>query len=174
MLRKSGGIPATQSTDTGVKWKWISGSNLPDINKVEKPNSEARVGNNRFPVRGSDNTTIIGEHRELNEGVQIVKHVMESFEQKNNEDKEEKAFFGTTEADEIRRLGCWLGPKQDVKNRIKRAGMLWTKVRGQLQKSKIPKRKQAQIVQTCVESGLLFNCAVRPWYANEKVHAILD
>ena len=122
MLRKSGGKPATQSTDTGVKWKWISGSNLPDINKVEKPNSEARVGNNPFPVRGSDNTTIIGERRELNKGVQIVKHVMESFEQKNNEDKEEKAVFGTTKADEIRRLGCWLGPKQDEKIELKEPG----------------------------------------------------
>ena len=100
---------------TGVKWKWIPGSNIPDNNKVEKPNSEAKELEITLSLF-EDDTTIIGERRELNEGVQIVKDVMESFEQKNNEDKEEKAIFGTTEADEIRMLGCRLGHKQDVKN----------------------------------------------------------
>ena len=139
-----------------MKWKWIPGSNIPDINKIEKPNSEAKDLEINLSLF-ADDTTIIGERRELDEGVQIVKDVTESFEQRNNEDKEEKAVFGTTEADETRMLGCWLGHKQNVKNRIMGAGMLWTKVRGQLLKSKLSKRKEEQIVQTCVESVLLFD-----------------
>ena len=59
-----------------------------------------------------DDTTIIGEQRELEEGVNIIKEVMEKFEEKNNTDKEEKALFGSEEAEEIRMLGCWLGPKK--------------------------------------------------------------
>ena len=71
------------------------------------------------------------------------------------------------EADLIRMLGCWLGSKEDVKNRIKRAGYLWAKCRPRLLKSKLPRRKQAQIVEACAESVLLFDCAVRPWYNSE-------
>ena len=33
--------------------------------------------------------------------------------------------FGTEEGDEVRILGNWIGEKEDVRNRIKRAGMLW-------------------------------------------------
>ena len=47
---------------------------------------------------------------------------MAEFEEQNNDDEEEKAVFGTDEADLIRMMGCWLGSKEDVKNRIKRAG----------------------------------------------------
>ena len=64
-------------------------------------------------------------------------------------------------------LGSWLGPKEDTKNRKKRTGILWAKCRPQLTKSKLPKRKQAQVVEACVESGLLFDCAARPWYTKE-------
>ena len=63
---------------TGVKWKWIPGSNIPDINKIEKPNSEAKEL--AITLLFADDTTIIGERRELDEGVQIVKDVTESFE----------------------------------------------------------------------------------------------
>ena len=34
-------------------------------------------------------------------------------------------------------------------------------------KSRLSKRQQAIIVQTCVEAGLLFDAAVRPWYKSE-------
>ena len=40
-------------------------------------------------------------------------------------------------------------------------------MKSQLLKSKLPSRKQAQIVEACAERGLLFECAVRPWYNNE-------
>ena len=38
---------------------------------------------------------------------------MGNFEEKNNEDKEEMALFGSEDAEQIRILGCWLGPKAD-------------------------------------------------------------
>ena len=103
---------------TGVKWHWVPGSNIPDPNKVEKHNSEAVT----VPITLSlfaDDTTIVGERKEIQEGVQIVKDVMSQFEEKNNEDKEEVAVFGTSEAEEIRLLGSWLGPEEDLKKRKK-------------------------------------------------------
>ena len=99
---------------TGVKWHWVPGSNIPDPNKVEKYNSEAVT----VPITLSlfaDDTIFVGERKELQEGIQIVKDVMSQFEEKNNEDKEEVAVFGTSEAEEIRMLGSWLGPKGDLK-----------------------------------------------------------
>ena len=68
--------------------------------------------------------------KELEEGVNIIKEVMEKFEEKNNTDKEEKALFGSEEAEETRMLGCWLGPKKDLMNRKKRAGYLLTPKQG--------------------------------------------
>ena len=68
-------------------------------------------------------------------------------------------------------LGCWIGPKKGLMNRKKRAGYLWAKCRSQLLKSKLPRKKQAQVVQACVESGLLFDCATRPWY-NQEINNI--
>ena len=76
---------------TGVKWKWIPGSNIPDINKIEKPNSEAKELEKTLSLF-ADDTTIIGERRDLDEGVQIVDDVMESFEQRNNEVKRKRLF----------------------------------------------------------------------------------
>ena len=77
---------------TRVKWKWIPSSTIPDINKIEKPNSEAKELEITFSLF-ADDTSIIGKRRELDEGLQILKDVMESFEKRNNEDKEEKAVF---------------------------------------------------------------------------------
>ena len=160
---------------TGIKWKWIPGNNIPDINKIEKPNSEAKEVLLTLSLF-ADDTTPLGETREMPEGVDTMKKVMAEFEERNNDDKEERALFGSPEAEEIRMLGCWLGNKEDLKNRIKRAGMLWTKCRERLRKSKLPKRKQALIVETCVESGLLFDCATRPWYGTEikKLQSWID
>ena len=70
----------------------------------------------------ADDTTIVGRRGELGKGVEAVKEVMGKWEEKNNEDKEERLEFGTAEVREIRLLGNWLGSKQDIRNRIKRAG----------------------------------------------------
>ena len=80
----------------------------------------------------ADDTTIVGERRELGRGVDRMKEVMGRWEEKNNEDKEEKVEFGTEEGGKIRILGSWIGGKEDVYNRIKRAGGLWWKVRAKL------------------------------------------
>ena len=106
---------------TGITWRWVPGSNLPNLDKIEKPNSESKDVNLTLSLF-ADDTTVIGEAQEIEEGVSKVKEVMAEFEERNNDDKEERAVFGTDEADLIRMLGCWLGSKENVKNRIKRAG----------------------------------------------------
>ena len=98
---------------TGVKRKWILGSNIPDKEhgKTNSKATEIKITLSLF----ADDTVIVFESRELKERVQIVKDVMESFEERNNEAKQERAVFGTSEAREIRMLDCWLVHKQDKK-----------------------------------------------------------
>ena len=151
---------------TGVEWKWIPSPSIPHPERVEKANSELETRNVCSSLF-ADDTTIIGQKKELEDGLNIVKDVMNKFEERNNEDKEEQVVFSNEEANGIRMLVSWLGPKEDIKCRKKRAGTLWARCRNQLKKSKLPKTKQAQIVETCVESGLLFDCAARPWYIGE-------
>lgn len=147
----------------GVRWRWLSGSKLPNPDTVDKYNSEATTVIFSLSLF-ADDTTPIGDAEELEDGVTAMKRVMETFEEKNNESKEEKLKFGTEESGETRMLGVWCGPKEDLKNRKKRAGGLWAKVKARLKKTKITKKKQAKVVEMCVESGLLFDAAVRPWY----------
>ena len=52
---------------------------------------------------------------------------MSQFEERNNEDKEEAAVYGITEAEKIRMLGSRLGPKEDMKNRKKSGNTLGKK-----------------------------------------------
>ena len=47
---------------------------------------------------------MIGSRREIEEGVQSIKEVMQMFEESNNEDKEELK-FGTEESGKIRMVG---------------------------------------------------------------------
>ena len=82
-------------------------------------------------------------------------------------DMEEVLEFGTEEGDEVRILGSWLGEKEDVRNRIRRAGMLWGNVRGWLKGSRLSKMWQGRIVQACVESSLLYDCQARVWYKRD-------
>ena len=76
----------------------------------------------------------------------------------------------------IRMLGCWLRTKEDGRNRRRRALGLWHKVKAQLRHTKISKRMQARIVEACVESGILFACAVRTWWVSDvkKLHTWID
>ena len=60
-----------------------------------------------------------------------------------------------------------MGEKEDVRNRIKRAGMLWGNVKGWLKGSRLTKRWQGRIVQACVESSLLYDCQARVWYKKD-------
>ena len=86
---------------------------------------------------------------------------MQAFEERNNVAKEEVLYFGDDNSANVRMLGCWVDPKVDIQHRIKRAGKLWARARPQLVNSKLAKRQQALVVQTCVEIGLLFDDATR-------------
>ena len=120
----------------------------------------------------ADDTTIIGTKEELEQDCKVIEEVMTSFEEQNNETKKERLLFGETSSHCIRMLGSWINPKVDVQNRLKKASHPWGKVCPRLVKSKLSKRQKALVVQTCVESGLLFDAAVRPWQKREvnKLH----
>jgi len=92
---------------------------------------------------------------------------MREFEEKSHDGKEETLKFGHESSGNIRMLGSWIGHRQDLKNRKKRAGGLWAKIKPRLWKSNMSKVQQAKVVEACVESGLLFDVAVRTWYVSE-------
>ena len=159
----------------GIGFRYIPGSKFPSVQVWEKGNSETkrrRIDKELF----ADDTSVVGKKAEIEGGLRVVKEVMERFEEKNNDDKEEEIIFGTEESDKIRMLGSWLGPKEDIKQRKKRAGASWAKVKGQLKGSRLSKRSQALVVQACVESTLLFDCQVRTWQVGEikKLQSCVD
>ena len=150
----------------GVVYSWVPGNSFPSDSRWEKKNSEAveiKVDNALF----ADDTTLAGKRKEMENGVRIVKEAMLRFEERNNEDKEEEVIFGTEDSGKTRMLGTWLGPKEDINQRLKRAGNSWRRVKSQLKKSKMSKRKQALVTQACVESTILFDCQARTWQISE-------
>ena len=104
----------------------------------------------------ADNMTAVGDKEELEVGIEVTKEVMARFEERNNDGKD----FGTKEGGKIRMIGCWMGWKEDVKNRLTRAGCAWFKVRQRFVGSRLLKKKQARVVEACVETALLFDCQV--------------
>ena len=115
----------------------------------------------------ADDTTIVGTKGEINEGVERIKSVMNKWEERNNDDKEEALEIGTEEGEEIRVLGSWMGVKEDINNRTGRAGLLWANAKGWLKGSRMSKRCQARVVETCVESSLLYDCNARVWHKKD-------
>ena len=101
---------------------------------------------------------------------------MNAFEERNNEEKEETHVFGDPDGGGTRMLGCWLGNAEDLRNRIGRASKLWGVVKCRLKHSRLSRRTQARVVEACVESGLLFDCAVRTWYKKDmkKLQSWID
>ena len=159
----------------GIVMKWVPGSAFPSARAWERGCSDAvevRITESLF----ADDTTEIGEKDELTVGLQVVKEVMGRFEERNNEDKEEALDFGSDEAGEVRMLGCWVGWQNDVKNRLSRAGKAWFAVKPRLVGSKLSRRKQAKVVEACVESALLFDCHVRVWHVREirRLQSFMD
>ena len=149
----------------GINWGWTPGNNIPGERR-ETYNSEVRDA--AFSISlFADDTTIIGTKSEIESGVNTVKSVMRRFEEENNEDKEEILRFGEEESGAIRMLGVWMSPEIDNKNRTKRAGGLWGKIKTQLKNSRLPLRTRARIVEACVESAILFDCATRTWYQKD-------
>ena len=161
--------------EVGVAFNWVPGSYFPGESQWEKPNSEAkkiRIDKGLF----ADNTNLVGRKKEMTEGLKAVKEVMDKFEERNNEDKEEEIIFGTEESNKIRILGSYLGPGEDVKQRLKRAGATWVKVKSRLKGSRLSKKTQARIVEATVESTLLFDAQARTWQVNElkKIQSCVD
>ena len=150
----------------GVKWRWQPGNALPSGNLWERYSSEAESRDITLSLF-ADDTTVVGQRGEIEEGVREMKRVMESFEERNNDEKEERLDFGSEEGKKIRMLGCWIGAEEDVRNRKKRAGVLWCKVKRQLKNTRMTKKMQARVYEACVESALLFDCATRMWYAKD-------
>ncbi len=62
---------------------------------------------------------------------------MNMFEERNNEDIEEILNFGKEDSKKIRMLGCYMGEKEDTKQRKKRAGATWFKVKSRLKGLKL-------------------------------------
>ena len=164
-----------EGQQAGIVIKWIPGSAFPSEKAWERSNSDAVelvIEKSLF----ADDTTAVGDKKELEEGIKITKDVMGRWEERNNDGKEEVLEFGTEESGGIRMLGSWMGYKEDVSNRLKRAGMLWYKVKNRLIGSKLSKKKQARVVEACVESALLFDCQVRVWQVGEikKLQKFID
>ena len=105
-----------------------------------------------------------------------TKKVMNAFEERNNDNKEETLDFGTEEGNKIRMLGSWMGWEEDVNQRLKIGGAAWAKIRRRLKGSRLSKRKQAKIVEACVESTILFDCQARTWQKREmkKLQQFID
>ena len=162
--------------EAGLAFKWVPGSSFPSENSWEKgTNSEAKricIDKGLF----ADDTTKIGKKRELEEGIKVTKAVMNSLEERNNDDKEEELFFGDPRGDKIRMLGSYIGVEEDTKQRIKRAGMAWGKVRKRLKGSKMSKRLQAKVVEACVESTMLFDSQTRTWQVRDmkRLQSVMD
>ena len=155
-----------QEGDVGVAWRWVPGGSFAGAKVWEKGGRECktvRMKNALF----ADDTTIVGMSGELNEGVRLVKSVMNEWEERNNEAKEEVLEFGTEEGGGVRVLGSWVSASADVGNRIKRANGLWWRVRSWLKGSRLTKRWQGRVVEACVESSLLYDCHVRVWYKRD-------
>ena len=84
----------------GIVMRWVPGSAFPSEKAWERGCSEAveaRVMESLF----ADDTTEVGDKKELEAGVQVVKEVMASFEERNNDDKD----FGSEQAGGVRMLG---------------------------------------------------------------------
>ena len=159
-------VAEREGKQVGVRWRWQPGSAFPSVNLWEKYSSETESRDIALSLF-ADDTTIVGRKDEIDGGVEEVKRVMETFEERNNNNKEETLVFGSEEGKEIRMLGCWMGAEEDIKQRKKRAGGLWCKLKQQLKHTRLSKRRQARVFEACVENALLFDCATRTWYVKD-------
>ena len=150
----------------GIEWSFMPGHSLPPKNVKNTFNSEAKNATLTMSLF-ADDTTIIGMSDEIEEGKQIIEKVMGEFEERTNESKEEKMEFGERDSEEIRMLGTYMGNEHDTNMRIKRAARTWMQIKKRFMKCKLSKKTQAKVVETCVESTILFNSAVRPFSKSE-------
>ena len=149
-----------------IEWSFMPGHSLPPKNAKNTFNSAAKNTTLTMSLF-ADDTTIIGMNDEIDEGKQIIQKVMGEFEERANESKEEKIEFGARDSEEIRMLGTYMGNEHDTKMRIKRAARMWMQIKKRFMKCKLSRKTQDKVVETCVESTILFNAAVRPFSKSE-------
>ena len=150
----------------GIEIKWVPGSAFPCEKTWEKENSEAiviKMDKSLF----ADDTTVVGNVEEVEQGVETTKEVMGRFEEKNNEDKEEVLMFAEEDSGQIRMLGSWMDWAADVKKRLERGSKAWFKTRKRLVGARISRRTQARVIEASVEATLLFDCQARVWRVGE-------
>ena len=149
----------------GVVWKWVPGGSFAGERVWEKGGAEA-VSVSLTTALFADDTTLLGKKGDMDEVVRVAKEVMNKWEERDNEDKEEVLEFGTNEGANVRVLGSWMG-EGDINMRKRRAGMLWGRVKEWLKGTCLSKRWQARVVEACVESSLLYDCQARVWYKRD-------
>ena len=112
--------------EVGISYRWVPGSAFPNVSRWETSlNSEAkrvRIDKGLF----ADDTTIGGKKNELEQGVNEIKRIMNIFEERNNDDKEEHLDFGKEDSGKIRMLGYYM----------KEESLLFIKIQSSLLKSK--------------------------------------
>ena len=86
------------------------------------------------------------------------------FEERTNDAKEERAKLGTMEANNIKMLEVYFGRKENISQRLRRGALIFAKIRRRFTKSRLSKRTQVLVLDTCVESTVLFNCNTGPFY----------
>ena len=94
----------------GVIVKWVLGSSFPSEKTWQKTNSEAvavKIARSLF----ADDTSIVGNRKELEQGVRVTKEVMADFEERNNDDKEEKLVFSAEDSGSVRIRAITLSQK---------------------------------------------------------------
>ena len=155
-----------EGRETGIPWKWVPGNVFPSMGLWERQNSEA-IKYHFTAALFADDTTVLGERDNIETEVGITKEKMGTYEERTNDDKEETLIFAEDESEDIRMLGCWMGPSADVRNRIGRANSAWWKLKDQLKHSTLSKRIEARIIEACLESSPLFDCNTRVWYISE-------
>ena len=89
------------------------------------------------------------------------------FEERTNDAKEGKARLGTMETNNIRMLAVYLGRKENIFQRLRRGAPIFARIRKRFTKSRLSKRTQALVLDTCLGSIMLFNCNTRPFYKSE-------
>ena len=166
VMRQAEEVRGEGSDEVGVRWRWLPGGSFAGGKVWEKGGKECKSVSLTCALF-ADDTTIVGMSGEIDDGVRRVKSVMNKWEERNNDAKEEVLEFGTNEGGDVRVLGSWVSSNADVSNRIKRANGLWWKVKAWLKSSRLTKKWQGRIVEACVESSLLYDCQARVWYKRD-------
>ena len=97
----------------------------------------------------------------MDEGVTAVRTMMNLWEERNDDAKEEMLEFWTSEEDSVSVLSSLINASANVNNRIKRAIGSWWKVEANMRSSRLIKKWQRTVVEACVESDLLDYCHAR-------------